>query len=326
MKKQFIFAPALAMILGLGACSNDNEPQVVDLSKPIDLDFGIGLTTKVTIDDPNGINQFENGDAVGVYLATSDNETPAASINAGEAVNNKKFSYDGSKWDGTIYWQNTVQWHTLYGYYPYDAALDGTTLTKTVTVAQDQHANDGAGYKAADYLWAVNTPVQATTNAQTMNLEHRMARVVINLTPGADMTEEELDDLAPSLKILGTDIPTQGTFNVQTGVITRDAQQQSVLSEVTPYRMGSNGSYIYYAILLPGTGFTQGADFVSLAAEDGTAYVYKLNTSSNLQLEAGKQYVFTLQANKAGIDLVGFTIKGWQTGDAASGGADMVVQ
>ena len=330
MKKQFIFAPALAMILGLGACSNDNEPQVVDLSKPIDLNFGIGLTTKVTIDDANGINQFENGDAVGVYLATSDNETPAASIDAGEAVNNVKFQLNGSTWDGAIYWQNTAQWHTLYAYYPYDAALDGTQTTKAVSVQADQYSNNGQAYKAADYLWGVNRPVMATVSSQTIQLKHRMARIVVKLSCGDDMAPEELQAIAPSLKLLGTNIPTQGTFEVKDGSITADQAQDNTLSEVMPYSTRTadgSGAYTYYAILLPGTQFANGAEFVSLTDTDGTPYIYKLNAGGNdLQLVAGNEYTFKLKANKAGIDLAQFTIESWTNNNVdESGSADMVV-
>ncbi len=326
MKKQVLFAPAMAMFLALGACSNENEPQVVDLNTPIDLSFGLGVETKVAIENPTG---FETDDALGVYLATSDDNAQAA-INAGEAVNNVQFTKTASNdWSGAIYWQNTAQYHTLYGYYPYDAALTGTQTTKAVTVAADQHTDNGAGYKAADYLWGVNSPVKATANSQTMQLKHQMARVVIKLSAGTDMTNQEIDDMAANLKILassGKNIPTKGTFEVTTGVITADGTQATTLSEVTPYRTGANGQYTYYAILLPGTEFTKGEAFVRLTDTDNTPYLYKLNTSNDLQLLAGKEYTFTLEANKAGISLAQFTIKGWDTGASTSGGVDMEIQ
>ena len=212
-KQQILFASALALTLALGACTNDNEPQVVDLTKPISLDFGLEATTKVAIENPIG---FDNGDAVGVYLATSDDQTQAA-INAGQPVNNVQFQLNGGTWDGVIYWQNTAQWHTLYAYYPYDAALDGTQTTKAVSVQADQYSNNGQAYKAADYLWGVNRPVMATVSSQTIQLKHRMARIVVKLSCGDDMAPEELQAIAPSLKLLGTNIPTQGTFEVKDG-------------------------------------------------------------------------------------------------------------
>lgn len=325
-KQQILFASALALTLALGACTNDNEPQVVDLTKPISLDFGLEATTKVAIENPIG---FDNGDAVGVYLATSDDQTQAA-INAGQPVNNVQFQLNGGTWDGVIYWQNTAQWQTLYAYYPYDAALDGTQTTKAVSVQADQYSNNGQAYKAADYLWGVNRPVMATVSSQTIQLKHRMARIVVKLSCGDDMAPEELQAIAPSLKLLGTNIPTQGTFEVKDGSITADQAQDNTLSEVMPYSTRTadgSGAYTYYAILLPGTQFANGAEFVSLTDTDGTPYIYKLNAGGNdLQLVAGNEYTFKLKANKAGIDLAQFTIESWTNNNVdESGSADMVV-
>ena len=352
---------ALAMIaatVALGACSNENEPEVVDITKPIDLNIGVGSVTqtRVAIVNPTA---FETGDAIGIYLATADkNVAPgettsvAAGINAGKAVNNVQFTKTSNSWDGVIYWQNTSQWHTLYGYYPYDSSLSGTTTTKSVTVAADQHAQgtvgtagnvQGAGYKNADYLWAENTAVMASTNTQPMELQHKMSRIVIKLTAGNGLSDTELEALSSSLKIVNRNqkgegnISVQGTFDIKTGTITADEQQAATkLAEITPYRVetttaASGGTatpkeYSYYAILLPGTSFTEKSDFVQLKAADETTYLYKLGTSSALTLVAAKEYIFTLKANKTGIALDGFTIKAWEnvTSDA-DGNADMVV-
>lgn len=314
----------MAMFLALGACSNeDTLPQAVDLNTPIRLNFSLGAETKVAIENPTG---FERGDIVGVYLATSDNNEQAA-INTGEAVNNVQFNFDGTSWDGSIYWQNTTQYHTLYAYSPYNWGLSGTQTSTPVIVYGDQRLS--ASYQIVDFLWGVSTPVKATTSSQTLQLKHRMARIVVHLSAGADMTSQEIDDMADNLKILassGKDILTKGTFEVTTGNITADATSNPTLTEIIPYRTGGSGQYTYYAILLPGTEFTQGEAFVSLTDTDGTPYLYKLSTASNLQLLGGKEYIFTLKANKAGISLGQFTIKGWEEGGSTEGSLDMDIQ
>lgn len=324
-KKQLLLAPALAMLLVVGACSNEeNQPQAVDLNTPISLDFGMETATKVAIANPTG---FDAGDRLGVYLATSDDNAQAP-LGSGRAVNNVPFSKTATGWDGAIYWQNTSQWHTLYGYYPYDETLDGTLTSKAVTVAQDQQADGGKGYKATDCLWGVNAPTKATTNTQTMVLNHCMARVTITLKPGKDITDAELDAMAESLRILasnGRPVPATGMFELATGVITANAQQDAPLTEVAPYYTNANGSRTYYAILLPGTGFTKGEPFISLTATDGTTYVYKLDTSSDLSLEAGKEYIFNLTANKAGLNIEQFNIADWTTGGSSSGNIDIII-
>lgn len=325
MKKKSLLYFAAALAIGLGACQNDDG---VDMDRPIALNFSTdGVVTRTTIAETG--ETFEAGDRVGVYLSTGNTEAVSA-IGTGAAVDNEPFAkQSGGAWSGTLYWQNISQWHTFHAYYPYDAALNSSTATtKAVAVVADQHKDSGAGYKAADYLWGVSAPTLATNNSLTVQLEHRMARIVIHLSPGADMTDAEVDELAPTLEIVGGTIPATGSMDVTDGTIAASTGQDAqTLTAITPYRTGSGGEYTYFAILLPGSSFGRGDTFVRLVAPDNTTYyAYELNTTSDLTLESGRQYIFTLTANKAGINLDQFSITGWKTGETATGGANMVVR
>lgn len=325
MKKKSLLYFAAALAIGLGACQNDDG---VDMDRPIALNFSTdGVVTRTTIAETG--ETFEAGDRVGVYLSTGNTEA-VSGIGTGAAVDNEPFAkQSGGAWSGTLYWQNISQWHTFHAYYPYDAALNSSTATtKAVAVVADQHKDSGAGYKAADYLWGVSAPTLATNNSLTVQLEHRMARIVIHLSPGADMTDAEVDELAPTLEIVGGTIPATGSMDVTDGTIAASTGQDAqTLTAITPYRTGSGGEYTYFAILLPGSSFGRGDTFVRLVAPDNTTYyAYELNTTSDLTLESGRQYIFTLTANKAGINLDQFSITGWKTGETATGGANMVVR
>lgn len=325
MKKKSLLYFAAALAIGLGACQNDDG---VDMDRPIALNFSTdGVVTRTTIAETG--ETFEAGDRVGVYLSTGNTEAVSA-IGTGAAVDNEPFAkQSGGAWSGTLYWQNISQWHTFHAYYPYDAALNSSTATtKAVAVVADQHKDSGAGYKAADYLWGVSAPTLATNNSLTVQLEHRMARIVIHLSPGADMTDAEVDELAPTLEIVGGTIPATGSMDVTDGTIAASTGQDAqTLTAITPYRTGSGGEYTYFAILLPGSSFGRGDTFVRLVAPDNTTYyAYTLDTTSDLTLESGRQYIFTLTANKAGINLDQFSITGWKTGETATGGANMVVR
>lgn len=325
MKKKSLLYFAAALAIGLGACQNDDG---VDMDRPIALNFSTdGVVTRATIAETG--ETFEAGDRVGVYLSTGNTEAVSA-IGTGAAVDNEPFAkQSGGAWSGMLYWQNISQWHTFHAYYPYDAALNSSTATnKAVSVVADQHKDSGAGYKAADYLWGVSAPTRATNNSLTVQLEHRMARIVVHLSPGADMTDAEVDELAPTLEIVGGTIPATGSMDVADGTIAASTVQDAkTLTAITPYRTGGSGEYTYFVILLPGSSFGRGDTFVRLVAPDNTTYyAYTLNTTSDLTLESGRQYIFTLTANKAGINLDQFSITGWQTGGTATGGANMVVR
>lgn len=139
------------------------------------------------------------------------------------------------------------------------------------------------------------------------------------------MTSEELAAMdmvinAPS------GIKAKGEFDLKTGTCKAASEQgvHSALTTVNPYRTGN----VFYAIVMPGTTFTNNDDFVTLTALDATPYIYKLNVSGDgsLAMVGGKKYEFILKANKVGIELIQFTIDSWDAGSGDdNGNADMVV-
>lgn len=309
-------------IFALGACGNSDEPEVVDITKPISLDFGLTATqTRVTIEDDAS---FETGNSIGIYMGEPQNDDAKGVLGSLDKYNNVKYTYDGDSWSGdAIYWQNTSQYHMLYAYSPYDGAMSQTNTTIEFELKADQL--DGANYKAVDFLWKSTAPVKARTDALPMVLEHKMSLIKVTITRGNDMTSEELAAMDMVINA-PNGIKAKGEFDLKTGTCKAASEQgvPSALTTVNPYRTGN----VFYAIVMPGTTFTNGDDFVTLTALDATPYIYKLSVSGDgsLAMVGGKKYEFTLKANKVGIELIQFTIDSWDAGSGDdNGNADMVV-
>lgn len=329
---KMIVATALtATLFALGACSNSDEPNVVDLTKPIDLRMESAVVvTRSLISE--GATTFEAGDKIGIYLGAPGADGNPTGLTSGK-YKNMEYTLGGQSWTGApIYWQSATQKHTLYAYYPF-AGTHGTAPADNklpVSIAADQHADAGKGYKAADYMWK-QAVVSPTNSAVALTLDHRMSLIKVTMTQGNGFADlKEVAALAPSIR---GSIYKAGTWNLADGTIAPTTTgTDATHSAITPYVVdnsaaGTDASLTYYAIVMPGTLFGNGSEFVSLADADGTTYAYKLALAGggDLTTKAGEYYHFTLTANKAGIALSSFSIGAWTAGPEENGDADMVV-
>lgn len=334
---KIIVATALtATIFALGACSNSNEPNVVDLTKPIDLRMESAVvTTRSLISE--GATQFELGDKIGIYLgAPGANDNPTG-LTSGKYRNMEytlgaQSATPGQSWTGTpIYWQSATQKHTLYAYYPF-AGTDATPVADDklpVGIAQDQNADGGKGYKAADYMWTQSV-VEPTNSTVSLTLNHCMSLIKVTMIAGDGFAS--LAEVAALTPAIHGSIYKAGTWNLADGTIAATAAD-GTHDKITPYVADNVADatapgLTYWVIVMPGTAFVSGSQFVSLQQADGTTYAYNLALSGggNLVTEAGKYYHFALSAKKGGIELTTFSIGAWKPADRdESGNVDMVV-
>lgn len=159
-KRLFTMGMAALMLAG---CNHDDSLRTVDLKTPINLQLSVEGPVVNTRADVAG-NNFKTGDEVGLFLGTSETETAADF----EAITDSKhrnveFTREANGWDGTLYWQSTRDWHTLYAYAPYDKELETNGTTMAYTISNDQQ--DPADYAAADLLHYVSLPMKATADA-----------------------------------------------------------------------------------------------------------------------------------------------------------------
>ena len=218
--------------------------------------------------------------------------------------------------DEPLYWQNTVDQHTIYAYYPYTANV--TNYTVPVSIKQDQNTETAAtDYEASDVLWTKHTG-KAQNNLQ-LPLGHRMSLVTVTLEKGEGYAETEEMPTIKKVELLKDEgFQLEGTMKLTDGDVT--ATGSSTATSLTTYAYESD----YRAILLPGEVISDMKDFIRITLEDGTTYTYKPETA--ISTTANTVYNFALKLNKAGVDLSGLTIGKWGETGPISGNADMDIQ
>ena len=298
LKPLFILGTALLLAT---ACTND-DTDTVDITRPIDLHLSPARTvtaeTKVAIDG----EAFDPEDVIGLYLAWTDGATAQVPI----AQTITQTTWKGNTFDGeSLYWQNTADMHTLYAYYPYSANVEGYKVP--VTLPDVQSADDE---ETCNILHGTFSG-KAQNNVQ-IQMGHCMSLVNITLNPG-DGYQEDGSDMPDIDKVdLIGDYRLSGTLDLGTGTVTANGTN---VYGITTYLITPD-TRDYRAILMPG----ETIDAIVITTDDGTTYSYMPETDTTTA--ANTQYNFTLELNKAGVELLKLNITPWsekvitESGDA----------
>ena len=207
----------------LCGCANDDE-QILSTN-------GSTLTVHATANgfaSADGVNTrasesgynttFTVGDQIGVF-AVKDGR-------AIEGCKNVPLTYNGTGWEGTVYYYTGAEY---FAYYPYDASMRDKTsveeIVNTFTPQSDQSTNEN--YTKSDLMTA-NVVSPSSDKTLNFKFEHKMSLIEISLplqkyiTPTPDRYEY-------SSPVIGA------TFSITFG----SGQQR-----ITPYKMGG-GVYRY---------------------------------------------------------------------------------
>lgn len=187
--------------------------------------------------------------------------------------------------DGTpFYWQNTNN-ITVNAWYPYD---DTKPEAADLKVKADQSGN--TNYQASDYLEAVNATV--TFANPELTFKHCTAKVVVTLKEGEGVT----DVSGATVKFLNqTQVEGEGTEVIPNTTVTSEA---------------------YTALLIPIR--IQNKQFIQVTigtSGDARDYYY---TPTDINLEAGKQYSYTITVKKEVLTVTAGTSVSWIDSDLGS--------
>ena len=294
LKPLFLLGTALLLAT---ACTND-DTDTVDITRPIDLHLSPARTvtaeTKVAIDG----EAFDPEDVIGLYLAWTDGATAQVPI----AQTITQTTWKGNAFaDESLYWQNTADEHTLYAYYPYSANVEGYKVP--IPLPAEQTAEDE---EKCNILYGTFSG-KAQNNVQ-IQMRHCMS---ITLKKGAGYGENDPMPTITKVALFGY-YRLSGTLDLATGKVTAD--DEGTKSDITTY---ATGTTTYRAILMPGE--TLGN--IVITTNDETTYTYIPETTTTTA--ANTQYNFTLELNKAGVELLDLDITKWSTQTAPDGDANM---
>lgn len=184
--------------------------------------------------------------------------------------------------DTDPFWWTSRADITVSAWWPY-----GTTMPDVVVKA-DQSTKEG--FEGSDFIAALNKTVQFDN--PTLEFSHRTARITVLLKPGAGITS--VTGANVSVTGLGTDNGNSATIRT--------------------YEAGSD---TYEALTAPQT-VKANTPFIQVDLGGGTYY---FRPQSDVVLEAGCRYTYTVSVTAKGLELAGCTIGGWTDGGGESGNA-----
>lgn len=211
----------------------------------------------------------------------------------------------------TLYWSKTQE--TLAAWYPVSCTIGSNTDGNEVSIT-DQSSGFGMlenilHAPAKDYTFNNNSPV-------AFHFRHALAKVKVTLKKGEGMEGSDLSNA--TIRFMGY---TEGTLGY--GGMTGSGSN----GEITPHTETSVGGgnstpTTYTALVIPQQ--MQGEKFiqVTVGTDDAARDYFYIPTGTNdANLEAGKQYTYTITVKKTGLQVESVTAS-WNDnasdGDAAS--------
>lgn len=263
---------AIAIVFALCSCNDYDDNKVVDNGrKTIDIQ---------TVGDDYASTRFngttgywENGDAIGVYMMTSDNTSSVNGaenikyITATEGSNVAKFSSETS----IVVPEVDVNFHA---YYPHSGSLISNGVYKLDL--QDQ----SVGYKKFDMMYATTskTPSELENGKLALKFAHKVCKAKIVVTLAGTITGLS--------KVTIAGLNAKADFSIIGGNIDNE-----VAGIIVPQETTANN--IYEAILLPTTDISNLV--LNFETENGLVYQWSGGNASNIrQFQAGNEYIFNI--------------------------------
>ena len=260
-----------------------------------------GLTATRATTDNNGKTTWQAEDPVAISMDGGANhkQYKISDANTGAMIP------DG---DGNIlYWSKRQE--TLAAWYPVSYTVGSNTGSGEVDIT-DQNTGFGAlenilHAPAQDYTYSSSNPVAFT-------FRHALAKVKVTLKKGDGITDDDLS--AATVTFTGYTAGSLG-YNGMTG--------SGSNGDITPKtETASGGAPTYTALVIPQQ--MQSKKFIKVTiGADGAArnYFYTPAGSTDANLEAGKQYTYTITVKKTGLQVESVTAS-WKDDSAKDGDAE----
>ena len=311
MKKYFILAAA---VLTMIACSNDENENSVFNDNAINLTASVAGATATRAGVAVQSTYFEAGEKIKVECTPNDGTTDGTMVSAiyetaavTSSTVNALSVYTGST---ALTWpaKGTV---SLKAFYPYDVTSSSTTFS----VLEDQSTdatNGDANYKASDLMYS--TPITGQTKqsaAVELTFHHALTKIIVNLTPGSGMTNDDV--AACTVKLYA-----KKTVAIASGVADpTNASAGATITAGTGTEVADNSGVKTYgvaAIIVPQT-ITVGTDpvtpvnFITVTTAGGHSVTYKLGETK--AFAAGNVYTYNFTVGISGLVLQSTQIIDW---------------
>ena len=286
MRHRLFIPAATALLFALAACTQDElagDNRLPEGEYPVVI-RATGLSVETTPLAAPSTRAAVDGDWQGVT---------SVALKMGDAV--KEYTVTAStdfksatlsRENDPYYWTSRDP-ITISAWWPFDNA--DITQMPAVKVAEDQ--SKLADFQNSDFISAENRKVEF--NNPTLEFTHRTARVTIELKPGTGFTS---------------------VAGAMVSLVSLSADNGNPTA-IKTYNASGN---TYEALTAPQT-VAAGKPFVRVELGGGTFY---FRPQTNVVLEAGNRYTYTVKVNATDLTLEGCTIGDWADGGGESGAAE----
>ena len=286
MRHRIFIPAATALLFALAACTQDElagDNRLPEGEYPVVI-RATGLSVETTPLAAPSTRAAVDGDWQGVT---------SVALKMGDAV--KEYTVTAStdfksatlsRENDPYYWTSRDP-ITVSAWCPFDKA--DITQMPAVKVAEDQ--SKLADFQNSDFISAENRKVEF--NNPTLEFTHRTARVTIELKPGTGFTS---------------------VAGAMVSLVSLSADNGNPTA-IKTYNASGN---TYEALTAPQT-VAAGKPFVRVELGGGTFY---FRPQTNVVLEAGNRYTYTVKVNATDLTLEGCTIGDWADGGGESGAAE----
>lgn len=286
MKRNRLLLPVAVCCLALMAAScsdvtDDDGNRLPPGTYPMTFTASVDGLTVTRATTSNGTTSWEENDPVAISMDGGANHKQYKISNTGTGA----MSPDGEA--NTLYWSKTQE--TLAAWYPIGCTIGSGGGSSEVSIT-NQSSSFGTlenilHAPAKGYTYSSSNPVAFT-------FRHALAKVKVTLKKG-DGIEDDLS--GATVTFMGY---TAGTLGY--GGMTGSGSNGDIIPKTeTP---ANGGASTYTALLIPQN--MQGKKFIKVTVGTNTAardYFYTPTGSTDANLEAGKEYAYTITVKKTGL-------------------------
>lgn len=240
-------------------------------------------------------SSFEDGDRVGIFALTEENELMPATVENAcyyvKTITSVDPEKPGRQVLNPLEQEKSVPKDAVkyLVYYPYKEGLTLEQAKKlSHTVKSDQ--SDVADYETSDLIWDVATPNHAK-GCVNIAFDHVMANFVVKI-------ERELLDKDKGMYLLGSTTSAKDidltSPDLESMLYTPGNEALDGGIAMCPFGFANNGELLFRAAV-PAyqTCFTKDSDIIKIYRTDGTEKIYKLAT--DVELKPGYNYTLTIR-------------------------------
>lgn len=317
-KVQFKLIAAAVLTFALAGCNN--EEFVPDTGQSTgEARFSASIDAPAT----RAYNQeWDANDEIGISGTSGD----VAYTNVRYFTANADGNFAPKNEADKIYYQTDAE-VTFTGYYPWNNLTGGNTISADTWGQADQNS--------FDFLWA-QAPGKKAKPEVKFTFAHKMAKVVLTIKKGADVSFDEVKAAVLSLE----GFKHEGTFDVTTGNTTTTdvatvmwtfAGNTDNLIYNAPMTENATDETISYTMIFFPQEFTAPLPFSAELADKQTFKADLDFTEANKVIDkdaaknewkAGRQYNLGIVLNKTDIKVTGCEIKPWEEVDGEDTSAE----